>query len=83
MENKQSSCETTLDNHQIQGSLPPSPFCTVSKPYLMIYIVHRVTQAGKVEFHLIGNMGYFLSELECELFVSSPNMPRAIWELLR
>lgn len=49
----------------------------------MIYIVHRVTQAGKVEFHLIGNMGYFLSELECELFVSSPNMPRAIWELLR
>jgi len=40
----------------------------------MIYIVQRVTQAGEVEFHLIGNIGYFLSELACELFVSSPNM---------
>lgn len=73
MENKQSSCESALNKHQIQSSLPPSPFCTIAKTYLMIYIVHRVTQAGKVEFHLIGNIGDFLSELVCELFVSSPN----------
>lgn len=79
MENKQSPCEIALKKHQIQGSLPPPSFCTVAKTYLMIYIVHRVTQAGTVEFHLIGNMGYFLSELECELVVSSPDT----WELLR
>lgn len=83
MENKESSCEIALNKHQTQSSLPPSPFCTVAKTYLMIYIVHRVTQAGKVEFHLIGNIGYFLSEPERELFVSSPNTQRAIWELPR
>lgn len=73
MENKQTSSEIALNKHQTESSLPPPPFCTVAKTYLMIYIVQRVTQAGKVEFHLIGNIGYFLSELAYEPLLSSPS----------